>query len=250
VLLAPALYTAFGGFAALVCSFGAPAEFIVITRTCHDYACLSISRAGDCTTGWGEWARDNGRSVVFAEDLFEGAVAVFGGEFFVHDAIAGVALVKPTAFGEPEGAFHDELHGVDESVARGIAAEEDGQLGIFGRANGTVAEAHHAAGDNGEDNDVVGIQGLACFGVKKVRLAVDGLGDFLEGIGVKDVVGVEVNDVVAGGFADAPVTEGMAPVGVVAIHTAEVDGHRQGGVEEGSVMIGEEFKILVGLVVE
>lgn len=173
--------------------------------------------------GRGVGRRARGGLVVFAEDGADVAVAVGLAEVLVEAAVGEFGFVGPAAFGEPEGTFHDELHGVDILEGGGDAGEDDVEVLVGFGLEGEVAELEEAVHQDGEDDDVVGVEGLACVG-EEARGAGDFVGDGLEGVGIEEVVGVEVEDVVAGGFTDAAVAEGVSEVVVAGGGGGDGDG--------------------------
>ena len=117
-------------------------------------------------------------------------LTVFSGEFFVEDAFAIVGFFGPAAFGEPELPFHDKLHGVDAAADGRMAGEDDAVIGV-GRI--ALMEFHTglaAAHEDGEEENVVGIERAIVLGVSEVGGEVGGGVDFFEGVGVEEVVGV------------------------------------------------------------
>src|SRR5262245_27222643 len=87
-----------------------------------------------------------------------------------------------------------------------------------------------------KDDDVVGIERLP-GGVLHAPRPADLTGDFLQRIRVEDVVGVEMNYVVTGSLAYAPVAQRVAPVVVASRHGDDGDRAVDARIEQRAVVV-------------
>ena len=197
------------------------------------------------------WKRDGCRTVliVLAEDFGNGAVTVFVGEFLVEDSVAFKGFVGPAAFGNPKLALHDELHGINVTAKGRLAGEDNAEFGMVFKADIVIHVGEEAAHVDGEDDDVIGVDGAVVL-VENPWRSFDGEMDIFEGGGVEDVVGVEVNEVFALSLENAAVADGVSPVFVIFVHTDNGNGETDGGVQEWAVVVEEDFEILEGLGLE
>ena len=165
----------------------------------------------------------------------------------IEEAVAVVGFCGPTAFGEPEVAAHDELHSVGIAGDGGLAGDDHLEFGVVLVIDVVVEEGLFAAAEDGENDNGVGVYGLVVLGIEDAGRSVDGGFDFAQGVGVENIVGVEVDDVIALGLANAEVADGVSPVFVILVHAGDGDGEADGGVQEWAVVVEEDFEVFEGL---